>query len=1040
MYKRYQKNFGISSILTVALFFTANFSPSYAGELIIDEKTDKAAKTSIGDGSGAGDISIEEEGEIEVETGAAVTVDSDHNITNDGTINPLAEADAIGILVATGSGTRQSAIINNGTISVPGPDADADFTDSDVNNYGILVEGDGIFSGSILNGEDGSISVGGNASAGIAIRSKMQGKITNDGSISVTGDKSFGIVTTAPVTGTIRNNGSINSKGQGSAGVAVGGKLEGWFLNTGNITATATTKTDNDDNKIAIEPQAALWVSADVTRGILLHGNGIPNEDETGAEEAKDGNVSSTGPGPAILISSNSNISGPADITIGNASASEYGLLNRGNVSAKSASSGVATTAIRIEGAKIDGTIYTTAIYGGLKNEGGNITAAALDADATAINIGDYGVVPAIINTGTVQVATKATVEDDEVTGSGGNAYGLLASAKAQVLSFENAGTIDVRARGLETSAYGIRDLSGNLTSFTNSGEITSRIYAESTGSAVAVDLSFANSAISFSNPGSVIGDVLLGSGDDVFAMSGGEMAGALYLGGGNNSISLQDGAVFEGGIYSAGNVNLDVRSSQLYVSANQAANVTSAFFDSSSTLIFAIDGINNTASLLQASGTVELEDGVSIGAKFAAFVSKDQRHRIIKAGSLLTDGSAISLNVSDVPFIYNFSLDTGSIDDGDLYINVHRKTAQDLGLTRNIGTTYEASVATMVEDVELGSFIANLQTEEDFAAAYRQLMPDTGAAQLSFAISGSNAATGAISRRLAAVRETGVDQRPLSGDLRLWGQQLGTILNQDAVGEDAGYSGNSLMLAFGGDKALGFLDAFGFSVAYMLGEIQESDSFDEEIAVGSTQLSLYGVWQTGGLFAEATVGVGFNFYKSKRRFFTEDISRFTDGSWNGYQFSGSWKLGYQLDLIGFAITPILGGTYLKVYQGGYTETGGNGIDLDWSARSAASLRGFVGGAISYPLKFDTEGNFVPEIRALWSRESKTDPLTTTAKFALGGDEFTVYGAAPQTRWRNFGFGLGYESSSTSIKFDYDMELASGYTAHHAGITFRVRF
>lgn len=517
-------------------------------------------------------------------------------------------------------------------------------------------------------------------------------------------------------------------------------------------------------------------------------------------------------------------------------------------------------------------------------------------------------------------------------------------------------------------------------------------------------------------------------------------MAGTLNLGAGNNTVSLTGGAIFEGRLFSAGSVDLYVRSSQFRISGEQTSYVTTALFDSSSTLTVSIDGLNNAASSLQASGAVEFEDGASIGAEFASFLSKDQRHLIVKAGSLLADESAISFNVADVPYIYNFSLDTGSIDIGELYIDISRKTAEGLGLGQNMGATYEASIAAMVEDLELGSFIANLQTEEDFVAAYRQLVPDAGAAQLSLAISGSNAATGAISRRLAAVREIGLAQTPIDGGLRIWGRQVGTIMDQDAIGEHAGYSGGSVTLAFGGDKALGAIDAVGISVAYMLGEIEEGDSFDEKIAVGSTQINLYAMWQTGGFFAEAAAGVGYNSYKSKRRFFTEDMSRFTDGSWNGYQMSGSWKLGYQLDLAGLNITPVLGSTYLKLHQGGYAESGGDGIDLDWSARNAASLKGFVGGAISYPLKFNTEGSIVTEIRAFWSKEFKTDPLTTTARFALGGDEFTVYGALPQSSWRNLGFGLGYEGDSASLKFDYDMELASGYTAHHAGITFRLRF
>ena len=134
----------------------------------------------------------------------------------------------------------------------------------------------------------------------------------------------------------------------------------------------------------------------------------------------------------------------------------------------------------------------------------------------------------------------------------------------ANVGELVNSGAISAVLIGREGTAVAIRDASGTVTRLNNTGAISTIGSSsdtlgvqETNFDLIAVDFSAATGSIEINqsqNPDStniplIIGDILLGSGDDSVTSSAGIITGAIDFGGGNDTLALSGGTVFAGEI-----------------------------------------------------------------------------------------------------------------------------------------------------------------------------------------------------------------------------------------------------------------------------------------------------------------------------------------------------------------------------------------------------------------------------------------------------------------------------------------------------------
>ena len=616
----------------------------------------------------------------------AVTLNSDNEVSNAGAIsisnlNNSAAILAVGGTGVTGSG-NQNIIITGTVANADGFSASTNgdglieepySTVGSVNRYGILVTGSGALQGSINN--SGTVTVGGNNSAGIFLQAPITGALTSAGTISVTGDGSTGIASSqgATIGGGVVISGAITTLGQATptSGTAISsasainlqGDVDGRIAIYSAISSTgyaSTTRASTSSSLTSIQQTAgttntqvgqssgAVIIGGNVTGGILigappvgtststsltqdLDGDGIPDVAEGS------GSVTNYGSAPALTVGGTGNTtigvvgSTNADGSDGEVAADgtplpqpadAYGIIIRGAVSGEGIYDGVSAT-----GLAIGGQGGTVKVLGGVRVVG-SVSADSFEAAATAIHVGGGANVPVLDNEDFIEASISHSALTTTSTAMVA-ATGVLIDKSATLPSIVNYGTIQASANGDNMSAYGIRDLSGLVTSVVNDGligaSVTPITTCMSTCSTVAVDLSASTSNISFvqqANPHpiavdvtttttssgvvsttaalstttatttvttttttagittttttttpvtpQIVGDVLLGSGTNTVQILAGTVTGALSLGGGvNDSLTIGNAtsaAVYDGALT---NINGTVPGTGLALAVN---------------------------------------------------------------------------------------------------------------------------------------------------------------------------------------------------------------------------------------------------------------------------------------------------------------------------------------------------------------------------------------------------------------------------------------------------------------------------------------
>ena len=149
--------------------------------------------------SAAGDIQVTSAGPIKPAAGAAITINSNNKVQNDGTLAIQGVNGSAGITANPGlagdianSSTGVITVDENYTPTDTDSDGDIDGPFAQGNNrFGIHVLSGGTYAGNISNA--GTITIEGNQSAGIAADSALTGSLTTTGKINVLGDNSVGI-------------------------------------------------------------------------------------------------------------------------------------------------------------------------------------------------------------------------------------------------------------------------------------------------------------------------------------------------------------------------------------------------------------------------------------------------------------------------------------------------------------------------------------------------------------------------------------------------------------------------------------------------------------------------------------------------------------------------------------------------------------------------------------------------------------------------------------------------------------------------------
>ncbi len=1027
--------------------------PVSAQAVDVSNRVEEPIDTATIDGGAAGDITIRSGGSVEVTNGPAVTLNSNNLIVNNGSIEANAAANAVGVQIQggfTGGFTNSNDVVVVSAEDDEDPIGDA--------KTGIDVTGPGAFTGDIVLEEGSTLLVEGTNSLGIVVRTDLIGNVTNEGRVDVNGADSTAILIDAPVTGDVTTSGIVEATGENTAGIVVRNAISGALRNEGSINNFSTENNFFDDLDLAEDEdivyplsQGAVLVGGSLGAGFLNDGT---NTELEGAETVFSARIDANFAETAILISPTVSDGEAGDITLGAVGTAEnfedFAFINRGSIASDSADEGDPTTGVRIEGASIGGTDYTTTLERGLKNTN-LIRAGTIEADATTVSVGAGATVPEVVNMGTL----RATITGD----AGGTARGIEVGEGATVTSVVNEGLIDITSQGETAAAIGIEDRSGTLTTIVNRGgtistSVSDGIELDAPEDPIlrAIDLSTSGADVTVTNQGSIFGDINLGAGDDTVSLEEffldpdeeidedeeaprSSVFGSIFTGLGADQITLTGGALLSGGIYNeGGTTDLTVTDGEIFLPAGETITVTNALLGADSITTVFINAETTGTTRITATDTVTIEDGAQFDVQLEEFLGESAEVTLIDASTLIVNGE-LDIASDDLFFLYNGELVTPDSAPNTVLLQLDLKTAGELGLNNNQTAAYPAVVEALTLDDGLAVALGNIGTDADFFAAYNQLLPDTGRAARTVAVALTDQTTQMIGSRLNGLRRIYRPERTTA-----WFQVFGSVYEQDATEEEFGFDGETFGIAAGVDRPWLGSNALGVNFAWAGSRIEEKDSFDDEFMVDTISLGAYGSWSLGPLFLDLHGQAGYNKYRQQRRVEIDTFERRPEGDWDGHQYSGSARLGADFLIGKTRITPMAGVDYLQLEQNDYAEDGGgDGIDLFVGEQEATSTR--VSGTLEVAHTFQVgEGLLTPAVRGGYRQELETDPLTTTARFRDGTEVFQITGDAFEDSGYVGGFSVIYELDALRLEAGYDALVEDTFFRHSGGLAFRFIF
>jgi hypothetical protein len=1003
-------------------------------ETTVTTKQTSGIKTSTIKSGAADDIKITSTGSVvPTASGAAVTIDSNHAVKNEGAIQTTGVSNSTGILAQTGTAgnitnTGKIELLEDYTPTDTDKDGDIDgpFAQGS-NRFGIRLAPGGTFTGKIDN--SGTITIEGNNSAGIAADAKLVGSIANSGTISVVGDNAVGIRTTE-VTGDIRVTGSVAAVGVGATGISLQGDTGGAFVVQGTVASTGyryttspadPSKLDADD---LLQGGPAIRIAGDVAKGVLFDAPPPNNsaddkdEDDDGIEDAneKTAEIFSYGSAAAVEIGAADHA---VDIGAVAGAANGHGLVIKGNLQGLGVYAGVNATGLAVGG--LGGAVN---IAGGITVNGG-IGALSNGGSATAIRIGNGATVPEIRVGGTVvaQGGDKAA----------SLSRGILIEQGANVATIRNSGNIQALAAG-EGTAASIVDKSGHVTLVENSGNIAAGGVATSTGRAIAIDLSANGSgatvrqllaAQNASGP-TISGNILFGGGDDLLDVADGFVTGDTKFGAGANRLLLGGDAVYTGNAqfgagadmvtlggtsvlaggldFGGGADTLTLTGTSRFTgnlagSAGLAVNVTGGTFAATNTgtvhlaslniggqgtLGVTIDGTAGKATLYQVAGAASFGQGTKVQIQLANVSNSVGTFTVVKAGTLTGTAGLTATSVM-LPVFLKSSVSANETA-GEVSVSIGRKSDAELGLNRSEGSAWDAVFKALDADGQVAKAFLAMTETGTLKTSLQQLMPDHAGGVFEAVTQGSRASARFLRDPNAPFADRGA--------WGFWLQQAAWGTAKD-IGETSSYDISGWGASGGAEVKLGALGNVGLSLGYLNGRDSNGDN-DNEVRADAFEVGAYWRGQWGGLRAYARGSYGFVSLDGTRTFTAvvagDPVTRTATADWNGNLFSAIAGVSYEHSFGRFSLRPAVSVDYYRLSEDGYGETGGGAaMDLTVDDRTSdeAAVEATLTGGYDFMRKEPEGGWLRAEIEGGRRQLIGGELGQTTARFGTG-NPFTL--------------------------------------------------
>lgn len=1003
--------------------------PAFAETVIKDART-TPVRTATANSGAADSVTIDTTGSIKLSSGTAITMDSNHDVNNKGSLTITDANGATGIVALPNT---SGAITNSGTITIDETYAPTD-TDKDGDIDGALAQGSGRYgirvgaghNGNILN--SGTVTVEGNNSFGLALDGPLTGNLTNSSKIDILGDASFG-VRAGNVSGNVVLEGTIAARGANSVGASLTGDIGGALRVQGSIAASGyrsitppgdVSKLDADD---LLQGGNALRVSGNVAGGIILDAppkDADPkddDEDKDGVKDANEGTASVTSYGSAAAFQI-----GAADraVNIGAVAgnAQGHGLVVNGSVSGQGVYKSVDGN-----GLVVGGLGQSVNIVSGM-TVNGRIEATSLDQNATALRIGNLARVNEILVNGSIGAAGGGA--------DGTRVTAVQIDAGAVTNKLTNKGAILVKVNGDKAVGTALADRAGTITSILNQGRIAVE-GAAGTDRAISLDLAANTTGVTITQSRlsatatapEIAGNILLGSGNDLIDVSAGKIAGKIVFGAGNDRLLLSSEASYSGAVsFGSGTAELSLADKATFSGSADFANMTSMLrlggtskfsgsitggsgtavtIDGGSlallntgtvrlaslavgekgTIGVLINGIGGTNTLIDVAGTAQFAAGSKVLVNLNSVERSPGTYTFLRAG-ILSGAPALLTDSVSLPFLFKGLVQT-DLAANTASIVITRKSVSELGLNASESAAFGAIAKAVDKDARIAGSLLTIRDGETLRSSLQQMLPDH--------------AGGSFDTVTLASRSTArfiADPNSYVPDLGGWGfwLQQNVWSGSKDVGSTAAYDVSGWGVTGGTEVATG-VGKFGLSLGYMHGKNGNGEN-SNELTAKQLEGSIYWRGSWGGLHTFVKAGYGNVDFESTRNFFGTDlqgdVQKASEGEWKGQLLTASGGVSYAIPAGRLSIRPSVSLDYYRLSEKAYQETGGgDALDLAVDKRRSDELSLNGGLALAYDFGSVEDGIGRPRFEFEGGRRQilSGDLGATTAKFK-GGESFAL--------------------------------------------------
>ena len=711
------------------------------------------------------------------------------------------------------------------------------------------------------------------------------------------------------------------------------------------------------------------------------------------------------------------------------------------------------------------GTLVTTAG----KTLTGAITDGAIDATVTNAGtiVGDItldGGAATITNSGTITGATLGGAGIDTLTNTGTVTGAIDLAAGANV--FTNSGTITgavAGGAGIDTftmtagTITGDVDLKGdgaadNVVAITG-GTFNGIFDVGGNGGNTVTINPAAGATVSFVNAAAV---ALTSHAANTYTLSGAgtvKIDGNVTTTGGAATIAVSAGKLqFTGDSAITGQIDTTVAGTILDVTTKDVTvSAASAIGDATGT-VFAVT-IDNTAASsgsLATSGAVAItiDDAVKITPTLGTITSGTAYTIVDTAtnGGTLTIATLATLqsNLVDNSARYNFTLDNTTTAN-NLLLTPTKVDATALGLSANATAIDTNANLAFASDAAMLTALNSIADATALNTALETLAPDVSGSAFVGTMNVMNSSLATVETRLAGLRDGFAGQTGFSsGDSPLsravWGQAFGSFAEQDKRKGIEGFESDTYGLAFGVDKQLDDTAlTVGVAFSYADTDVDNKNSANNT-DIQSYQGTIYGNYDAGQYFVDGSVAYASNDYDGERHIVVGAVNRIAKSSYDADQYSVKAGVGKDFDMDGFKVTPDASLQYTHLGLDGYTETNAGNANLVVKDKDFDNLNLGLGAKVAKKIKV-ANGTVVPEAHVGLGYDIVADKMSTTAKFAGGGAEFTTNGADVARVSYNVGAGVTFiNNDNFDVTATYDFEGKSDYSSHTTVLRGRWKF